>query len=140
VFRLSDHTGDFAIEAESPTPEAALGELVRALVVLMLGEDETLRSDASMTLALDGFDAEDLVVNFGNELLFLFETERFLPASLIVDRLELEAPAARLEARLFGERLDRHRPLARPAKAVTHHEATFDVSPERTRARLVIDL
>jgi SHS2 domain-containing protein len=140
VFRLSDHTGDFAIEAESPTPEAALGELVRALVVLMLGEDETLASNASHALMLDGFDAEDLLVNFGNELLFLFETERFLPSTLIVDRLQLDPPNARLEARLLGEHLDRDRPLARPAKAVTHHEATFDVSPERTRARLVIDL
>ena len=140
MFRLSDHTGDFAIEAEAPTPEAALGELVRALVVLMLGEDETLRSDVSIALAVDGFDAEDLVVTFGNELLFLFETERFLPASLLVERLVLAPPHARLEARLFGERLDRHRPLARPAKAVTHHEATFDVSPARTRVRLVIDL
>jgi SHS2 domain-containing protein len=140
VFRLSDHTGDFAIEAEAPTPEAALGELVRALVVLMFGEDEALGSNASRTLTLEGFDAEDLVVNFGNELLFLFETERFLPSSLIVDRLQLDPPNARLEARLLGEHLDRDRPLARPAKAVTHHEATFAVSPEGTRARLVIDL
>ena len=140
AYRLLDHTGDFAIEAEAETPEAALGELVRALVVLVLGEDVTLRSDERRELVLDAFDAEDLLVSLGNEVLFLLETERFFPSTLVVDRLHLDPPNARLGAHLMGEHLDRNHPLARPAKAVTHHEATFDVSPARTHLRLVIDL
>ncbi|MCB9615819.1 MAG: archease [Sandaracinus sp.] len=135
MYRLLDHTGDFALEAEAETPELALAETARGLVALVLG-DVTLAEREHRELELEGFDVVDLLVAFGNELLFLFESERFFPARVVVDVLEPDF----LRATLLGERLPKGHDVARPAKAVTHHDATFDVSAERTHVRLVIDL
>lgn len=136
MFRFLDHTGDFAIEAEAETPEAALGETVAALVALVVGDDVPLRELESRPLSLDALDAPDLLVALGNEVLYFFETERFLPARLLVDRFD----GSHLEGSFLGQRLPHDHPIARPAKAVTHHDATFDVLPHLTRTRLVIDL
>ncbi|MCB9602735.1 MAG: archease [Sandaracinus sp.] len=135
MYRLLDHTGDFALEAEAETPELALAETARGLVALVLG-DVTLVEREQRVVELEGFDVVDLLVAFGNELLFLFESERFFPARVVVDVLEPDF----LRATLVGERLPQGHDVARPAKAVTHHDATFDVSSERTHVRLVIDL
>lgn len=140
MFRFLDHTGDFAIEAAGATPEAALAETVRALVALLAGEDARFAPREGRAITLDAFDGADLVVALGNELLFLFETERFLPARLHVERLDLGSEGAHLEGRFLGECVARDLPLARPAKAVTHHDAAFDVLRDETRVHLVIDL
>ncbi|MBX3249218.1 MAG: archease [Myxococcales bacterium] len=137
MFRFLDHTGDFALEVTGATPEAALEETARALVALVAGE-APLAERETRPIALEAFDGADLVVALGNELLFLFETERFLPTRLVVDHLDPDH--ASFEGRLFGERVPRDLPLARPAKAVTHHDATFDVRPDQTLVHLVIDL
>ena len=131
VHRFFDHTGDYGVELQGPTLAAVLGASAEAFTALVL---ERAVGDAEVReLRLEAVD--------GNELLFLFETERFAPARLEVSHLEVDSDGVRLEAAAWGEVLDPEAAVARPMKAVTHHGAQIERLADGTlRAQLIYDL
>ncbi len=135
--RFFDHTGDFGVELEAPSREALYAEAARAWLALLTDAPETVREVGARTIEVDGFDATDLLVALGNELLYLFESDGWLAA-----RLEIEAlDEAHLSAIAHGEAFDPERhPIARPAKAVTHHGAIVEERDGGWRGRLIFDL
>jgi len=146
-----DHTGDYGVDLRGESYEEVLDALARAFVDLLTGAPETVVEAESRPLEVRGLDEEDLLVALGNELLFRFEMG-FLVARLEVlavlqeDGAESEpgdGPAGELtlEAEAWGEAFDPERhPIARPMKAVTHHQASVVEDATGARARLVFDL
>ena len=78
----------------------------------------------------------ELLVNFLNELLFVWDTERFLPSEIIVD-LGPESVNALIKGELFDE--NRHL-IQLEMKAVTYHN--FSISEENGifKATFVVDV
>lgn len=135
--RFFDHTGDFGVDLSAPTREALYAEAARAWIALLTDAPATVRERETRTIEAEGFDATDLLVALGNELLFLFESEAWLPARLEIGELD----ETHLSATAHGESFDPDRhPIARPAKAVTHHGAVVEESAEGWRGRLIFDL
>lgn len=136
-YRFFDHTGDFGVDIAAPTETAAVAAAARAFLALLTDAPETVAEREAREVSVTGIDAPATLVALGNELLFLFEVEKFLCARFeptTVDETLIEGTA-------HGERFDpaRH-PIARPVKAVTHHQASFERQGDVVRARLIFDL
>jgi protein archease len=141
-----DHTGDYGVDLSGESYEELLDGLARAFLDLLTGEPSAVAEVEARPLEVSGLDEEDLLVALGNELLYRFEM------GFLVARLEVEAVLEEdgqdgvagelsLEAKAWGEAFDPERhPIARPMKAVTHHQASVVEDATGARARLVFDL
>ncbi|HJL17126.1 MAG TPA: archease [Sandaracinaceae bacterium LLY-WYZ-13_1] len=136
--RFFDHTGDFGADLCAPDRAALYEASAHALVALLTDARDRIEARETRAIEVEGVDPEDLLVALGNEVLFLFETEGWLPSRLEVESVDDE----RLVALAHGEPYDPERhPIARPIKAVTHHGAAVEEGADGTwTGRLIFDL
>jgi SHS2 domain-containing protein len=116
-YRYLDHTADVGIVARGASLAAAITALGAGLVKLVAGDSPLAdRDERRITVEADG--ADEAVVAYCNELLFLVETRRWLPARVV----DLRCHEHGIEARLAGEAFDsaRHE-LVTEVKAATFH-------------------
>ena len=132
-----DHTGDVGVDVSGPSAEAVWSGVAQALWTVLTDAPESVRPLEPRALEVEGFDRIDLLVAFGNELLYLFDGEGFLGA-----RFEPATWSDRaLRGTVWGEPFDPDRhPIARPMKAVTHHQARFEPAGDAWVARVIFDL
>lgn len=137
-YRFFDHTGDFGLDLEAEDALAAVEGVARAFLELLTDAPGTVAEREAREVRVTGIDAADTLVAFGNELLYLFESEGFLCARFEAELVDEDA----IEGLAHGERFDPDRhPIARPVKAITHHGAALEDDPAgRTRVRLIFDL
>lgn len=140
--RPLDHTADAGVEIDAPSREALFAEAAIALADT-LTPVEGVGSTVERVLELEAANDELLLVDFLNEVLFLFETEGLVFARAMV-RLEGGGGAlspVRLRATLHGEEYDdaRH-PLRSLIKAVTYHGLRVRREGERFTACVLFDL
>lgn len=132
-----DHTGDFGAELTSETRAGLYESAATALVALLTDAVERVEERETLPIAVEGVDAADLLVALGNELLYLFESQRWLAHRVSIEELDGD----HLVATAHGEPFDEARhPIARPIKAVTHHGAEIQKTPDGWRGRLIFDL
>jgi protein archease len=127
-YRWVDHTAELELHVEAPTPELVLREAMRALAELLdggSGGPETRAVD------LEASDRPALLVQWLEELIFLAETEGFVP-----DDVDVELRESRLTATVRG-----HSASPRPlVKAVTYHGVEFEQAGEGWHAKVVLDV
>ena len=136
-YRFFDHTGDFGVDVCTPTRRGAVAACARAFLDLLTGAPETVVEREAREVRVTGIDAPATLVALGNELLYLFEVERFLCARFQPTTVEEGVIAGTAHGEPFDP--DRH-PIARPMKATTHHDARFARDGRVFRARLIFDL
>ena len=139
--RALEHTADVGIEVEAPSLETLYAEAAIALCDT-LTHREAVRTSIEREIAVEATDGELLLVDFLNEVLFLFDTEALVFSSAEVRLLRDSEPSAvGLRATLGGERYDGERhPLRSLVKAVTYHGLRVWRDGERWRARVLFDL
>jgi SHS2 domain-containing protein len=145
--RPLEHTADVGIEVEAPSREALFAEAAVALCDTLTASG-AVRPALERELAVEAADDELLLVDFLNEVLFLFETEGLVFGGCSVELRggaggEVEGPgnAVALRAVLRGERYDRDRhPLRSVVKAVTYHGLRVWRDGQRWRAQVLFDL
>ena len=137
-----DHTGDTAVRITAPDAASLFREAVRATLAIYVGPEalESVGSRDEISVRLEAEDGEALLVDFLNELIFLFDTRRFLAASARVEDIDLGSPA-RLRTVLLGETMDpvRH-DLRTEIKAATFHGLTIRVIDAGLSVDVVFDL
>lgn len=140
--RFLDHTGDTAVEVCGADAPELFREAGRALTELYVDVEQgaPVEVRAARELRLEAEDGESLLIDFLNELIYLFDTEGFLCAGLKVAKLSLEPPAV-LEARVEGESFDpeRHCSLTE-VKAATFHGAEIRSAGAGLCVAVVFDL
>ncbi|MBI2918417.1 MAG: archease [Chloroflexi bacterium] len=95
-----------------------------------------VRPEEVREVRVEAGDTEALLVDWLNELLFLFDSEGFLGRRFDV----VEIGDGRLRARVWGERLDPERHRTRIAvKATTYHQLQV-VQRDGWRARVIFDV
>lgn len=133
MYRWVEHTGELELEIEAATEAAALEEALAAFGELAAGgEEEGGGEPASHEVSASAPDRPALLAEWLGELVFLAETEDFVPER--VARLELGEGG--LRATVEGRR-------GRPphlVKAVTYHGLTFRRDGDVWRARAVLDV
>lgn len=130
--RQIEHTADLALEVWAPNPEELLEEAAQALVEIMT-EGASIESHSEgpeRTIELESFDAEDRLVRWLNEVIFLAVNSGFL---LHTAELHLDGET-RLSAKIRG--VEKKDLVTAELKSVTYHELIV----EERFARFVIDV
>jgi len=138
TFEIFGTAGDAGLRAEAPALEPLLADLALGFAALSSPERTELRTARSF--ALSAGSPGELAVKFLNELVFLADTEGFLPAEA---RVSVKRAPGRLElaASLKGETaaFDRH-PRGLLVKAATYHDLKVEETGGVWRAEVVLDI
>lgn len=116
-FELIDHTADVGIIAHGASINQAFANAARGLFSIITDLDdirEALHRDIEVTAP----DQESLLVEWLNELIYLFDTE-----NIIFNRFDItHLTNTQLKARIYGEKVDSSRhELKTGVKAATYH-------------------
>ncbi len=135
-YRLLEHTADMGIEANGETLEELFAQSAFGLMeIIAVAPEARVRKEKGVTV--QGGDREELLVNWLNEVLYLFETGGFFPVDFEVE----EVAGNRLRARVLGEPFDPQRhAVEREVKAVTHHRVLVERTNGLWYARVYVDL
>ena len=103
----------------------------------LMTDAEHIRPSDDRHLAVEAIDLEDLMVRWLGELLYIYDTDRFLTACVTFHALE---PTG-LRATLRGEILDAARhPIDTEIKAVTYHQVAVEHIGAGWQARVIFDI
>ena len=141
-FEFLDHTADTAVRLKSADPKELFRDATRALLAIFVasGEGSPVVPRASLPIRVEAEDGETLLVDYLNELVFLFDTKQFLALDLEASVVELEAPS-RVEGTLKGETFDPARHVVKTeVKAATFHGMEIKKTKEGLEADVVFDL
>jgi len=134
--RLLEHTADMGIEASGASLEELFAEAAYGLMEIIAGTQQALNRE-ERRVTVEGGEAEELLVNWLNEILYLFEIKRFFPVDFEVEEVAWD----RLHARVRGEPFDPERhPVEREVKAVTYHQLEVKKIDGFWQARIYVDL
>lgn len=129
-FRYLPHTADLQAVIESPDLEALYADAA-ALVREILVGDSPVHGAVTRRLRLEATDSTERFFRFVRELVYLYDTEGFLPAAVL----------SMVPLQVTGERFSppRHH-SERQIKALTRHEYRLIREPAGYRATLLFDL
>lgn len=137
-YRLVESSSDVVLESEAV-------DLGAALVFLAQGFSHVVTAGAKVEprfprrIEVQAPDPGRLAVAFVQELIYLFDTEAFLPAGGALD-VALDGTCT-ARGSLRGDRFDPHRfPSGTEVKAATLHEALLLKDEKSARARVLLDL
>ena len=130
-YREIEHTADWELEVWAPDLPALFEQAARGMYALA---GARLREGARLqhSLELEAHDAEDLLVAFLSELLYLGEDE-----GLGFDAYRIWVQGEKLTAELSGAPLAG---LDKEIKAVTYHNLNIQRGPRGLEARIVFDV
>lgn len=135
-FELTEHTADVGIRAFGPTRADVFEQAALAMFSLIC-DPATVRPREDERVVLSADSDELLLAAWLNELLFIFETRRFVFSSFVVDGVA----EGRLWARARGEKQDakRHRFDAQ-VKAATYHGIELRRTDDGWEGAVVLDV
>ncbi len=121
-FEIIDHTADVGIVAYGANMEQAFANAAKALFSLIAepnGVEEVMYQDTELTAP----DQESLLVEWLNELIYLFDAE-----NLIFKRFDItELTDTHLKARSYGHKVDSSKDkIKMGVKAATYHMLKID--------------
>ncbi len=136
-YEIIDTTADIGIRAfGSDWPEvyanAALG------MFSLITKTDTVQEKLERNISVTAPDREVLLAEWLNELIFLFDTEMLLFSRFEITKLS----ASRIEARCFGEKVDRSRhELKRGIKSATYHRLKVEkLEDGRYQGEVILDI
>ena len=134
--RPFEHTADIGLEVWGETLPLFLKAAAEGFIDLMVDPGTVRRSEAR-TLQVQEDDAEDLLVQWLEEILYLFEAERLTPSAIEVE----DAGKWYVRGTLLGETLDEEsHDIRNVVKAVTYHDLKVEKTDGLYRARLIFDV
>ena len=136
VYQPIDHTGDLGMRVFGADLHELFAHAAWGLFDLMT-DAERIEPRIGRELAVEAIDLEDLMVRWLGELLYAYDTDRFLTANATFHVLE----PTRLRATLRGEPFDATRhPIDTEIKAVTYHQIAVGRLDTGWQARVIFDI
>lgn len=136
-FRFIDHTADIGVVAYGADVSQVFASAARALFSLIT-EPDAVAETLSRDIELEAPDEESLLIEWLNELIYLFDTEHVLFKRFEINVLD----GKKLKARACGEKVDasRHQ-LKTGVKAATYHKLSLTGDSEKGyRAQVIFDI
>ena len=137
-YRILPHTADGKFQAFGQTLDEAFGNSALALASLMW-DWEMLGPRVRHFVHVTGIDREQLLVKFLTEVIYLFETKRFLLGRVRGLRIRPQFDGFALEALLEGETLGDAHELHGDVKAVTYSDLKIEECDGFT-VQVVVDM
>ena len=134
-FEVIDHTADVGLLAYGSDLKEALANLACGMFSL-IAELDKVRESQHMDIEVNSTDRESLIVDWLNELLYVFDVEH-----IVFSRFDIvHLGETSLNARVYGEKVDRSRhTLKREVKAATYHSLKI-VEENGYRIQVILDL
>jgi SHS2 domain-containing protein len=135
-YKLLNHTADIGIEVWGKTKKELFENAVEAMFDLIV--DLTGINNVNVKVVTPkGADAEDLLVNFLREALYLFNGEKWI----IKQCKLLELKAGQIVAQLQGELYNSQKHLLKKEiKAVTYHGLSVRKTKQGWMAKVIFDV
>jgi SHS2 domain-containing protein len=135
-FKFIDHTADIGIEVYGESLSLLFQHAAEGLLHIIT-VPERIREKESRDISVTANGVEELLVNWLNELIYLFETD-----GLLFRRFEiLDLGDYFIQAVAFGEIFDEgHHPILRTIKATTYHQLHVTRGKAGWEARIIFDL
>ncbi len=135
-FEIFDHTADIGIIAYGTDISELFANAALGLFNLMVDLDN-LRENVEHVVQLSAEDKEALLVEWLNELIYIFDVERLAFKRFKIDELTDNT----LTAKCFGEKVDpqRHN-IMREIKAATYHMLQINKQNGIYQARIIFDI
>ncbi len=135
-FEVIDHTADVGIIAYGTEIKQVFANAALALFSLIT-ELDNIREELKYDLEVASEDRESLLVEWLNELIYLFDAEHILLKKFDVHSLS----NTRLKVTCYGEKIDpsRHR-IKTGVKAATYHMLRIDKDTKGYKAQIIFDI
>ena len=135
-YRVFNHTADLGVEVSGKTVNELFAAAAFAVYDLM-ADLRDVKTKKTRKIAVEGTDREELLVNYLRAVLDLFNGDRLLLKSFIIDEMDDKHLAGEVKGEVFDP--GRHR-LKREIKAVTYHQAQIRETPKGWRGRVIFDV
>ncbi len=135
-YEVFEHTADVGLHAYGSTLAELFVHAAQGMESLMV-PPEQIRAVTSREITVEGHDTVSLLIEWLNELIFLFDTEHLLFCDITIDIIT----ETRLIGHAAGEPYDAQRhELSSAIKAVTWHEAAVNLTDQGYQARIIFDI
>jgi len=135
-YEFFEHTADTGLRVEGQTLEELLVRAAKGLTELLV-EDSAVAARETRAIMLRAESAEALLLAWLKELLYWFNTDRFVLASVdlqLVGETQLQGSVA-------GERFDPAKHAAgTEVKGVTYHQLHVEHTPQGWEAQVIFDV
>lgn len=131
--RFVDHTSEIGLQVRAASFGELLAEAARGLARLMLREVPAAAGGEAREIGVSSHDRESLVVDWLNEILYVAETELWVPLEIEV----LEASDTRIRARAHGVAVEVSPSMV---KAATFHGLEVVETAEGFSAEVILDV
>ena len=139
-YRFLEHVTDAFAEAWGGTIEDAFSQAGLALFQTML-DTKSVKPVTKEEIETVGHDEKELLYNYLEELLLLFEVKQLAVGTIKVTSISNAPSQLRLECRVSGERFDPKRHHGKvEVKGITYHLMDIEKNPEKTTLRFLVDL
>ena len=139
-YRLLEHVTDAFVEAWGETLEEAFSQAGLALFNTML-DVKKVRPKTTLEIQTNGHDEKELLYNYLEELLLLFEVKQLALGEFSVGLITPTLGEIRLEGKAGGEPYDRTRHNGKvEVKGITYHLMEIEKHPRKVTVRFLLDL
>jgi SHS2 domain-containing protein len=139
-YRFLEHVTDAFVEAWGETLEEAFSQAGLALFETML-DVKSVWPKTGVEIQTNGHDEKELLYNYLEELLLLFEVKQLALGSFTVSSITPTGAEIRLKGRTTGEPYDRAKHDGKvEVKGITYHLMEIEKNPGKTTVRFLLDL
>ncbi|MBL8149611.1 MAG: archease [Blastocatellia bacterium] len=136
MYEVFEHTADLGLRISSPTLNGLFSEAAEALFSVIVENIDQIRTEKSFKLNIKASNLEYLLFDWLNELLYLFESEKIVANSFLVN-----VDSDSLSAEVYGEVLDRNRHKTdHEVKAITYHQLKVVQKQTEWMAEVILDI
>ncbi len=135
-----EHTADIIIIAWGPTLEKAFEKAGEAITAIMT-DPSKIEEKTTVKVKVEGFDLENLLLRWIEEILFYFDSEGLLFKTYKVTEIKKEDDTYILEAELKGEKFDpaKHESWTH-VKAATYAQMSIRKEDGVWKLKFVVDI
>jgi SHS2 domain-containing protein len=135
-FEVIDHTADIGIVAYGATIKQVFANAARGLFNLMADLDD-FKEGLQRELELSAEDVEVLLIEWLNELIYIFDVEHIIFKKFEIEKLT----STQIKARCFGEKMKpgQHK-LKREIKAATYHMLKISKEDGTYKVQVIFDI
>lgn len=136
AFEIINHTADVGIIAYGTDVEVLFSNAALAMFSLIT-EPESIEDKLHLDLEVNSKDRDSLLVEWLNELIYLFDVKHILFSRFDIESLTHN----QLKATCYGEDFDpmKHK-IKLGVKAATYHMLKLDKSGDGYRAQIILDI
>lgn len=132
-----EHTADVGIEATADSWPELLEAAAAALMALITPDAPTMGEAIHASMIIPQPDRTLCLFDMLSELLYRFETERFVASAITARQVGDDAVEIELDGGVFDP--DRHA-VGNEVKAITYHDLSVTANDEGWTARVIVDI